>query len=111
MPIPEHLVIYARGTDDQVAEQQTECITNLEEPARVTLIKDAPGESSGWESAQAMRAAGLVDRIVTASRDVVPPMDGVESVSGEIRSPYKHAGRLAEPPWHRRPRRLRGFRR
>lgn len=107
MPNPVRILIYSRGTAEEIAEQQATCLDDaarIGARAVVSLASDAPGESTGWESAQAMLDSGEIDRILVASRDVIPPLSAVESTTRAIKSPFQ--GR-DEPPWHRRPRRLR----
>ncbi len=82
--IGDRVVIYARGTNDEIAWQQEDCRGRAErEGATVAaLATDAPDTSTGWASAQAMLARGEADRILVSSRSVIPPV--IESVTGEI---------------------------
>lgn len=118
--MPElRILIYARGTPAEIIDQHAKCYAaadNLGEHQVVSLASDTPDGSDGWESANAMLAAGEVDRILVATRDVIPIMEAVDSVTRGIQ-PLR-AGPIGaattdgqEPSWQRRPRRLRGFRR
>lgn len=91
-PVPIRIVIYARGTPEEIAAQQAKCLGQLEDRETVSLASDPPDGSAGWISANAMLAAGEVDRIMIASRKVIPNV--IDSVTRRI------------PPLGRRPRRL-----
>lgn len=104
------ILIYARGTLEEIAEQQGQCQRIAEEfgDRIVSLASDPPGGCSGWASARNMLAAGLIDRILVTSRNVTPLAPYVDSVSREFRSPYKRDPQhAAESALQRRPQRLR----
>jgi hypothetical protein len=103
------VLIYAHGTPDEIHQQQAQCITlaaQLGPHDIVSLASDPPGQTAAWASVTAMIAAGAVDKVLVASRDLVPALDVLESVTAELRVPRPRDGE--EPPWQRRPRRLRG---
>lgn len=117
MPVPIRILIYGRGTPAEVIDQHALCNAAagmLGSHQVVSLASDPPGGSAGWESATAMVAAGEVDRILVATRDVIPIMAIVDSVTRGVqplRDGPPAAGETQEPSWQRRPRRLRGLRR
>lgn len=77
------VLIYARGLPEEIADQQTECMTRVA-PGEVvvSVASDPPDGSSGWISANQMLAQGEVDRILMASRSVIP--DVVESLTQQL---------------------------
>lgn len=98
MRTPLRVLIYARGTPEEIAAQQTECLRLAEllgSHEVVSVASDPPGGSAGWISANAMLADGVVDQIVVVSRGLIPNV--IESVTQVI----------ARAIPDRRPRRLR----
>lgn len=81
MPKPERVVIYARGLPDEVKIQQDACIEQLTN-AIVSVASDPPDGSDGWISANMMLADGQVDRILMASRRVIPTV--IDSLTQHI---------------------------
>lgn len=81
--MPTRLLIYARGTTEEITDQQDGCLSRVA-PGEVvvSVATDPPGGSSGWLSANAMLARGEVDRILMASRSVIP--DVVESLTQQL---------------------------
>lgn len=97
-------IIYARGTAEEVEAQLAECRAHCDRYGYEIrgVAQDAPGETSGWESAQSMRRPG--DRIIVASTLVLP--DFLESATGTLPGfPANGKGRhrRAVPPRQRRP--------
>lgn len=83
MPKPQRLLIYARGSIEEIADQQAECMSRVAATeVVVSLASDPPDGSSGWMSANAMLARGEVDRILMASRSVIPNV--VESLTQQL---------------------------
>lgn len=80
---PLRLLIYARGTIEEIARQQAECTLRVA-PGEVvvSLASDPPDGSSGWTSANAMLGRGEVDRILVTSRSVIPNV--VESLTPQL---------------------------
>jgi hypothetical protein len=91
MSLLSRVLIYARGTPDEISAQQAACLEQLVNHEIVSLAFDGPDGASGWISANAMLADGEVDRIMLASRSVIPHV--IDSVTQRLPS--------------RRPRRLR----
>lgn len=79
------LVVYARGTKDEIDRQQDACRARAEEAGVevAALATDEPSTRTGWNDANNMVAEGTADGILVASRSVIP--DVVESVTGVIR--------------------------
>lgn len=81
-PYPPRIVIYARGTPDEIAAQQAACLDQLGGREIVSLASDPPDGSAGWISANAMLAAGEVDRILMTSRKIIPNV--IDSVTQRL---------------------------
>jgi hypothetical protein len=81
MSTPLRILIYARGEADEIRGQQRTCRRIADRLGRevVSLASDPPDGSSGWTSANALISTGEVDRILVASRNVIPNV--VESVT------------------------------
>jgi hypothetical protein len=108
------VLIYACGTPEEILDQQGQCMTladDLGPHEVVSLATDPPGETVGWASVCTMISSGEVDKVLVASRDLIPALDVLESVTREIRMPRNLPAPddSEEPPWRRRPRRLRGM--
>jgi hypothetical protein len=98
MPDSLRVLIYARGTPEEIAAQRAECmrlVDLLGSRDVVSVAADPPGGSDGWISANAMLADGVVDQIFVVSRGLIPNV--IESVTQVI----------ARAIPDRRPRRLR----
>lgn len=99
----KQVIVYMRGTDEEIDEQLKFC-TDLcarrgWEP--VGLVRERPGETTGWWDAQRMLFRKEVDLVVVASVDVVPDM--MASATGSFPGP--RAGRhVRRPSRHRRTR-------
>jgi hypothetical protein len=79
------VVIYARGNEHEVEEQQERCRTTAEYNAEqvVGLATDTPFTMTGWESANQMVRDGDADKVLVSSRMVIPRL--VESVTGQFK--------------------------
>lgn len=118
-PRRRRILIYARGTPAEVVDQHAQCYAAagmLGDHEVVSLASDGPGCSDGWDSANAMLAASTIDRILVSSRDVIPIMSAVDSVTRGFQPVHGAPATggtpdTEEPPWRRRPRRLRSLRR
>lgn len=75
------VVIYARGTAQQIIEQQEHCRERAEQRrhAIVALAIDQPSTRTGWDSAYIMLMRGEVDLIMVDSRRFIPHI--IESVT------------------------------
>ncbi|GAA0739199.1 hypothetical protein Drose_04010 [Dactylosporangium roseum] len=76
------LVMYARGTAEEIETQRAACVEITEGLAEYEIAAtaaDPPDGSDGWISANAMVSNGEVDRILIASRSVIPNI--IESVT------------------------------
>lgn len=107
MSATSRLLIYACGTPTEVAEQQEQCLllaASYGPHEIVSIATDRPGQTAAWASALAMHAAGEVDRILCVSRDLVPALDPIDSVTREVNVPPRA---LQPSPRHRRTRPLR----
>jgi hypothetical protein len=85
--MPARVVIYIRGRDSEVAEQLAHC-EELRQQRRYTVVgiaRDAPGQTSAWDDANAMVKRGQADRIIMASAGVVP--EYLESATGALPGP------------------------
>jgi hypothetical protein len=81
--VSTRLLIYARGTPEEIADQRAECLLRVGRgEAVVSVASDPPDGSAGWISANAMFARGEVDRIMVASRRVIPTI--VESLTQQL---------------------------
>lgn len=82
---PKHLVMYARGTEQEIERQQYACRASAETAGIdiVSLATDPPHGRTGWADANALVDSGAADGILVATRAVIP--DVVESVTGDIR--------------------------
>lgn len=108
------VLLYARGTPDEIKDQHDECQRKADVLGDeiVSLASDPPDGCVGWASARAMLAAGEVDLIRVTSREVIPLAPYVESATHEMRSPlHGRDPERGEPPWRRRPQRLRDVKR
>lgn len=78
-------VIYARGDPDEIGRQQEQCriMAESSDTEVVALATDRPDCSDAWHDANAMVVDGEADKILIASRDVIPHL--IESVTGHIR--------------------------
>ncbi len=104
---PLRAVIYVNGTDQQRGEQLQRCNETCDRRRYAVsgVARDDGRTTEGWVDAQLLRRSGAVDRIVVASRRVVPQVEYLESATGEI--PREPVTPPAASPRHRRPRRLR----
>lgn len=104
------ILIYARGTPAEIIDQHAQCYTAAEHLGAhqvVSLASDPPGGSDGWASANAMVAAGEIDRILVATRDVIPIMSVVDSVTRGVQplpGAHQHAGQGTDAQNRRRTR-------
>ena len=79
------LVLYARGTNEEIERQQGACRATAEETGAVVvaLASDPPGGRTGWADANALVDSGGADGILVATRSIIPGL--IESVTGLIR--------------------------
>lgn len=103
---PLRVLIYACGTPAEIREQHEQCLqmaASYGPHEVVSLAAEQPGQTDAWTSACAMYCNGEVDMILVASRELVPGLDPIESVTREIR----RLAPVSESPRHRRSRPLR----
>lgn len=88
------LVLYARGTKEQIEDQQVACRATAETAGVevAALATDDPDSRTGWADANALVDAGRADGILVASRAVIP--DVIESVTGLIRAAGRRPKRM-----------------
>ncbi len=91
-PRGPRVVIYVRGTDAQVAEQERQCLQLCEQQDYViaAIARDEDVGLSAWEDAQRMRQMGHVARVIVASASIIPP-NVLESVTGSLPGPVRVA--------------------
>lgn len=97
------LLIYACGTPAEILDQQRQCTEMAPSYGPheiVALAVDEPGETTAWVSACNMLCNGEVDRILVASRELVPGLKRIESITRELRTPPVRGS----SPRHRRTR-------
>jgi hypothetical protein len=83
--VGERVVVYARGTPDEIRRQIEWCRAHAERNHQtiVALAQDGPDQNDAWHDVNRMCKDGRVDGILTASRRVIPC---VESVTGALPS-------------------------
>ena len=100
------MIVYTRGASvEEIAEQHRDAIRRcaLRGYDVVEAAHDRPGEHTGFDAALRLLLAGEVDRIVFASKQVVP--DYLESATDDVLFlPDRPGGQ--EPITQRRTRRL-----
>lgn len=81
-------IIYARGSDAELEEQDLTCMAFLAERGYtiVYIAHDAPGQRAAWDTAQQMLRTGKANRIIFTSVQVIPC--DLESVTGTLPSPF-----------------------
>lgn len=89
------VVVYTRGTVEEVARKQEQCRLMAEQQGvEVTaLATDSPESSTGWNAANALVMDGQADRILVASRDDIPRL--IESVTQQL--PGRRPRRIHPP--------------
>lgn len=81
------VVIYMRGTDQQVAEQLGYCeaLRDKRHYTVVAIARDLPGGTAAWDDAIRLVNTGQAERVIMASAGVVP--DHLESATGALPGP------------------------